>query len=380
MPTACGAPPAALLLGPMSDHRPTTLPDTVGPDTAAARAALVPLSAAAPQGLRAVVRAAAAHLAASPSPSVRGDAPRLTAELLVARALDLPRQDLLLRLALHPAEPVPQDALTHIATLLDRRAAGEPTAHILGEREFYGRDFLVTPATLIPRPETELLVETALSLAPRGARLADCGTGTGCIAVTLCAERDDLHGVACDISPDALAVTARNIVTHLGGTMGPAATHPDLAPRDAQDAARRKAFRRCQPVLADFTRPLFRDGALDLLISNPPYVTEAEHAGLTPEVRDREARSALVPCTGEGVDDAAAARGRADGLGHARVLVAEASRVLRPGGLFLMEFGCAQGQSVADLFLPYPRLWAQVDIRRDLAGLDRYVVARRAQG
>lgn len=366
----------------MSDHSPTTVPDPAGQDTPAALAAL---SAAAPQGLRAVVRAASAHLESSPSPSVRDDAPRLTAELLVARALNLPRQDLLLRLALHPAAPVPHDALAHAAALLDRRAAGEPTAHILGEREFYGRDFLVTPDTLIPRPETELLVETALSLAPRAARFADCGTGTGCIAATLCAERDDLRGMACDISPDALAVAARNIVTHLGGGMEPTVACPgqnatDKTPtsQSAQSAARRAAFQRCQPVLADFTRPLFRDGALDLLVSNPPYVSEAEHADLTPEVRDREPRSALVPCAGEGLDDTAAAQGRADGLGHARILVAEAGRVLRPGGLFLMEFGCAQGQAVSELFQPCSRLWAQVDIRRDLAGLDRYVVARRA--
>ena len=130
-------------------------------------------------------------------------------------------------------------------------------------------------------------------------------------------------------------------------------------------------------MLADFTRPLFRHGSLDLLVSNPPYVSEAEHAGLTPEVRDREPRTALVPCVGQGMDGAAAAQGRADGLGHARILVAEAGRVLRPGGLFLMEFGCAQGQAVADLFTPHASLWAVVDIRRDLAGLDRYVVARR---
>ncbi|BFR49699.1 HemK/PrmC family methyltransferase [Nitratidesulfovibrio sp. HK-II] len=353
-------------------HMPDT-PDKVAADgTASARAAL---AAAAAQGLRAVVRAAAAYLAACPSPSVRDDAPRLTAELFVARALDMPRADLLLRLALHPAKPVEENGLAHVAALLTRRAAGEPTAHILGEREFYGRDFLVTPATLIPRPETELLVETALSLAPRGARFADCGTGTGCIAVTLCAERPDLSGIACDISSAALAVAARNIITHLGGTMGPGVARTG---QFAPDAARMAAFSRCQPVQADFTLPLFRDGALDLLVSNPPYVSEAEHAGLTPEVRDREPRTALVPCAGGGLDDAATVQGRADGLGHARVLVAEAGRVLRPGGLFLMEFGCAQGQAVADLFAPNGWLWADMDIRRDLAGLDRFVVARRA--
>jgi release factor glutamine methyltransferase len=364
----------------MNDHRHETSPDApdtpdkvAADDTAPALAVLAPAAA---QSLRAVVRAAAAYLAACPSPSVRDDAPRLTAELFVARALDLPRADLLLRLALHPAAPIPQDALAHVAALLTRRAAGEPTAHILGEREFYGRDFLVTPATLIPRPETELLVETALALASHGARFADCGTGTGCIAVTLCAERPDLSGIACDISSAALAVAARNIITHLGGSMEPDGVRPG---QFAPDAARMAAFSRCQPVQADFSLPLFRDGALDLLVSNPPYVSEAEHAGLTPEVRDREPRTALVPCAGAGLDEAATAQGRADGLGHARVLVAGAGRALRPGGLFLMEFGCAQGQAVADLFAPHAWLWADVDIRRDLAGLDRFVVARRAR-
>ncbi len=371
---ACGAPLAALLLGPMKDRCLKT-PHAPGmPESPDATAALAALAAAAPQGLRAVVRAAAAHLAASASLSVRDDAPRLTAELFMAQALGLPRQDLLLRLAMHPASPVENDTRAHIAALLARRAAGEPTAHILGEREFYGRDFLVTPATLIPRPETELLVEAALSLAPHGARFADCGTGTGCIAVTLCAERADMHGVACDISPEALAVAARNMATHLGGALWQDGAQPD---HNAPVAARRAAFSRCQPVLADFTRPLFRHGSLDLLVSNPPYVSEAEHAGLTPEVRDREPLAALVPCAGCGLDDAATAQGRADGLGHARVLVAEAGQVLRPGGLFLMEFGCAQGRAVADLFTPHAPLWADVDIRRDLAGLDRYVVARR---
>ncbi len=222
----------------------------------------------------------------------------------------------------------------------------------------------------------ELLVETALALASHGARFADCGTGTGCIAVTLCAERPDLSGIACDISSAALAVAARNMVMHLGG-MHPAAVHP--ANGQHPSGLRLTAFSRCQPVLADFTRPLFRDGALDLLVSNPPYVSEAEHAGLTPEVRDREPRTALVPCAGAGLDEAATAQSRADGLGHARVLVAEAGRALRPDGLFLMEFGCAQGQAVADLFAPHAWLWADVDIRRDLAGLDRFVVARRAR-
>ena len=363
----------------MNDPRHETSPEGHMPDTPDApgtASALAALAPAAAQGLRALVRAAAAYLAACPSPSVRDDAPRLTAELFVARALDLPRADLLLRLAMHPASPVEENALTHAAAMLARRAAGEPTAHVLGEREFYGRDFLVTPATLIPRPETELLVEAALSLAPRGARFADCGTGTGCIAVTLCAERPDLTGIACDISSAALAVAARNIGTHLGGSMEPAGAHSG---QSTPDAARMAAFSRCQPVQADFTLPLFRDGALDLLVSNPPYVSEAEHAGLTPEVRDREPRTALVPCAGGGMDKVATTQGRADGLGHARVLVAEAGRALRPGGLFLMEFGCAQGQAVADQFAPHAWLWADVDIRRDLAGLDRFVVARRAR-
>lgn len=317
-----------------------------------------------------MVRAAAAFLAASPSPSVRDDAPRLTAELLTARALHLSRQALLLRLAMHPHAPMPEDALMRAATLLARRAAGEPGALILGEREFYGRDFLVTPDTLIPRPETELLVETALSQARRGARFADCGTGTGCIAVTLCAERHDLTGMACDISPRALAVAAHNLAAHLGDA------HCHGGRPDA--ARQRAAFLRCRPVLADFTRPLFRHGTLDLLVANPPYVSEAEYAHLAPEVRCHEPVTALVPCAGHGLDAAAAARGRADGLGHIRVLVAEAGRALRPGGVLLMEFGSAQGPATARLFSDHTTLWAAMDIRRDLAGLDRFVVARRS--
>lgn len=307
-------------------------------------------------GLREVVRAAAAHLAASPAPSVREDAPRLVAELFVARALGISRGELVLRMALEPAAPVAQYARAAVAVMLDRRLACEPVAHILGGREFYGRDFMVTPHTLVPRPETELLVETALALAPRNARFADGGTGTGCIAITLCAERTDLAGIACDISQHALAVAAHNAATILG--TGPARA-------------------RCLPVLADFTLPLFREGSLDLLVSNPPYISDAEHAGLAPEVRDHEPVTALVPRAAAGLDAAALHRGRADGLGHVRALEAEARRVLRPGGFLLVEFGCTQGGQVSDLFAAHASAWRTVDIRRDLAGLDRFVVAQR---
>lgn len=142
--------------------------------------------------------------------------------------------------------------------LLRRRADGEPAAYLLGQREFYGRDFRVTPATLIPRPETEHLIEAALKGCGGPVSFADLGTGSGCIAVTLCAERPDWHGLMVDLSGRALAVACQNAVRH-------------------------NVRQRLQPVRADFTRPLLRPESLDLLVSNPPYVARPNTKGSPPK-------------------------------------------------------------------------------------------------
>lgn len=269
------------------------------------------------------------------------EAPRRTAELVLCSVLNITR----VALMTHPDLEVPREAGARLAGLLERRLSGEPVAYLLGWREFYGRSFEVNSATLIPRPESECLVDEALARLPeRAAHFADLGTGSGCLAVTLAAERPLWRGVAVDISPQALD-TARRNAERLG-------------------AADRLAF-----VRADFSGPgflpdvraAFPAAGLSLVISNPPYVSEAEYAALDPAVRDFEPKTALVPGS--------------TGLEHARAVVEIARHALRPGGLLLMEHGAAQGEAVRALC--GPDLWRDVHTGRDLAGLDRYLAAFR---
>jgi release factor glutamine methyltransferase len=149
---------------------------------------------------------------------------------------------------------------------MSRRIAGEPLQYIRGRAEFYGRDFFVDTRVLIPRPETELLVERVLQLAPRGARIIDVGAGSGCIAVTLKLERDDLDVVAVDLSISALAVAKRN--------------------RDAFGA-------RVRLAASDVLQAMKRD--FDFVVSNPPYIPAADVETLEVQVREHEPRTALTP-------------------------------------------------------------------------------------
>ncbi|HWW61424.1 MAG TPA: peptide chain release factor N(5)-glutamine methyltransferase [Thermoanaerobaculia bacterium] len=153
-----------------------------------------------------------------------------------------------------------------LEAMLARRWAGEPLQYIRGHTEFYSREFLVDERVLIPRPDTEVLVETALDRAPRGARVVDIGTGSGCIAITLERERPDLRVLAIDRSIDALAVAAANRA-RLG-------SHIALAASDLLASTR---------------------GVFDLIVSNPPYIPRDEYDGLATEVRDHEPRIALTP-------------------------------------------------------------------------------------
>lgn len=243
-------------------------------------------------------------------------------------------------LTIHPDDPLPDEAKTTLESLLKRRLAGEPVAYLLGTREFYGRDFEVDASTLIPRPETECLVDEALARLPeRGVRFADFGTGSGCLAVTLAAERPFWRGVALDVSEAALTVARRNA--------------------ERLDTADRLTF-----LCADFTLPGFHEAGtagLHLAISNPPYVSEEEYAGLEAGVRDYEPALALVPGP--------------TGLEHLKAVAEAAWRVLRPGGLLIMEHGASQGPAVRALCPP--DRWKEISTGRDLAGLDRYLAAVR---
>ena len=261
------------------------------------------------------------------------DAPRLSAQLLAAHTLGCTKIQLTLRAEqkISPAEAAAFTALVH------RRASGEPVAYIVGKREFYGRNFTVTPATLIPRPETEEMVEAALRHMPEGpATFADLGTGSGCIAVTLAAERPQWQGFMLDISPEALHVAQRNATTH-------------------GSADRLKALH------ADLTLLPLTAGSLDLLISNPPYVTGEEYEALGHEVRSFEPQAALTP--------------DATGLTHIRAVAAQAPLLLKPGGLCLVEHGYAQGQAVHGIFAA-THGWEELRTVQDLSGHDRFCLAR----
>jgi release factor glutamine methyltransferase len=241
----------------------------------------------------------------------------------------------------HADERLTAEQLHTYLSLVERRASGEPLQYIKGTQEFYGLDFEVTPDVLIPRPETELLVETALEIlkGTRSPLLCDVGTGSGCIAVSLLHTRTDGRALALDVSPSALEVAARNAARN--------------------DVADRITFlvSDCFDALASVEHGETR---FDLIASNPPYVAEGDLEELQREVREHEPRVALTP--------------GGDGLSVIRRLVSEAPRYLKPGGHMLLEIGFDQHESVAALI--DARVWTLDDIRRDLQGIPRTVVLR----
>ena len=288
------------------------------------------------------------------------DSPRLSAELLLFHVCSISRLDL----TLYPNVPLSPVEQSRLSGLLRRRAEGEPAAYLVGTKEFFGRDFRVTPATLIPRPETELIIETALKAFSKDqpVHFADLGTGSGCIAVTLCAERPLWKGVMADISARALAVAERNARSH---------------------AVRN----RLQPVRANFNHPLFLPGSLDLVVSNPPYVSREEYETLSPEVRDFEPVTALVPGFVDNDRDPEAHRHSpphtdipnadgSQGLEHLLAVAAEAGTALRSGGLLIMEHGWTQSTAL-QLSLK-SHIWENIIAIKDLAGHNRLLLARRA--
>ncbi|MDP2848109.1 MAG: peptide chain release factor N(5)-glutamine methyltransferase [Humidesulfovibrio sp.] len=258
------------------------------------------------------------------------DSPRLSAELLAAKAFGLSRLGLIMR-----AKDKPDDAnLTAFRELVSRREKGEPAAYILGEKEFFGLTFRVTPDVLIPRPETELIVEEVQRLFPANASFAfaDFGTGSGALAVALAHEFPAARGLAVDVCGHALEVARQNA--------------------RANGVEERLAFQ-----CADFTRLDFPVASLDLLVSNPPYVTESEYAELSPEVRFFEPRLALVSPE--------------QGLWHLEALLPVARLALRPGGVLLCEIGSGQGAAAQELTRQSAYEFAHVSILKDYAGLDR---------
>ncbi len=252
--------------------------------------------------------------------------PRLTAEILLCHALGCERS----WLYAHPEAELSETAWIHYGRYLHERMQGKPTQYITGRQEFYGREFRVTPAVLIPRPETEHVVETALRVAGRAQTAVDVGCGSGAIAVTLQLETGAAVW-ATDISAAALEVAAQN-ACRLGAAV---------------------RFVQC-----DLTAAL-ANASMDLVVSNPPYVAAAEAPGLQREVRAHEPAVALFA--------------GASGLEVYERLIADAPRVLRPGGWLVLELGYRSLEPVRALL---DARWQDVEVVRDLAGLPRVLAAR----
>ena len=257
------------------------------------------------------------------------ESPRLDAEILLCRTIDMPRSYLFA----HPEDELDELTLGRFEEVLQRRESGMPMAYITGVREFWSQEFAVSPATLVPRPETEILVNLALCEIPREEawQVLDLGTGCGAIAVSIACERPLCRVTAVDVSADALAVAGENANALATGNV--------------------------ECLLGDWTEPV-RDRTFDLIVSNPPYVRADDTAlgGLR-----HEPQSALVA--------------GADGLDAIRVLAADCPPLLAEGGLLLVEHGHDQADDVAALLAAHG--WTDCQCHRDLAGLPRVTAARR---
>lgn len=267
-----------------------------------------------------VLRSGAARLAGT------ADNPGLEARLLLAYFLGLSQNDLI-------RDPGRQVDATGFETLLARRAAHEPLAFIVGHREFWSLDFRVSPATLIPRPDSETLIEAALAAfanRPPPKKIVDLGTGTGCLLLALLTEFPAAFGIGIDLVPDAVALAKTN-------------------------AARFGLVGRCGFVVGDWTKPL--SGGFDLIISNPPYIPRSEIETLMPDVARHEPPQALD--------------GGIDGHDAYRVIVPNLRQHVVPGGTAILELGIGQATYVSDLAR---NAGFDVSLRLDLAGIARAIV------
>lgn len=267
--------------------------------------------------------------------NVPGPAAKVEARLLLAHVLKCRPIDLLVRFEEQPADA----DRTTFRELIKRRVDGWPVAYLLGEKEFFLLPFEVTPAVLIPRPETETLVAEAVALLkkqPAPVALDLC-TGSGCIAVSVARGAKEARVTATDVSPDALDVARRN------------------AQRNG--VADRIDFR-----AGDLFAALPPGAAFDLIATNPPYVAQSELAGLQPEVRDHEPRLALD--------------GGPDGLAFYRRIASGVGAVMKPGAWLLAEIGATQRDAVTALFAERPELEV-VKTLKDMDGHARVVVARK---
>lgn len=256
------------------------------------------------------------------------DAPRVEAEVLMMYLLEASRAALLA----HPERLLTTDQQVRYERLVSRRASGYPLPYITGRAEFYGLELEVTPDVMIPRPETETMVDLALERRP--STVVDVGTGSGCIAIALAANLPDAVVYATEISSAALAIARSNVERHGLGD-------------------------RVCPMLGDVLSP--RPNPVDLIISNPPYISREEWPSLPEAVRDHEPRLALD--------------GGPDGLEVIRELLAQSQGLLRPNGRLLIEMGADQGGAARRLASArFPE--GTVRVHPDLAGRDRVLEVR----
>ena len=263
------------------------------------------------------------------------DSPRADAQILLAHVLKCKRVDLLVRYDEQPTEA----ERTRFRELIQRRVAGWPVAYLVGSRDFYLLSFEVSPAVLIPRPETETLVLEALQfLKPlKSPRVLDLGTGSGCIAISIAHQNKDSEITAVDISPDALDMAKRN-------------------------AAKNRVENRITFLHGDLFAPLAQDASYDLIVSNPPYIAQTEFAGLAPDVREHEPRVALD--------------GGPDGLRYYRRIAADVGRNLKACGRIMLEIGSTQDEAVRGILAQRAELELGLTLK-DMAGHPRVVQAKK---
>jgi len=287
--------------------------------------------------------------------------PELEAALLLSKVLRINTT----YIYAHPKNWVQSDKIKEFELLLERRIKREPIAYILGEKEFYSRSFIVTPDVLIPRPETEILVEEALKIINNipYPTVLDVGTGSGCIAVTIACEAGNAQNFATDISFEALMVARANSERH-------------------------KVSKRISYVCADFLS-CFNENSFDIILSNPPYIPEGEFYSLESNVRDFEPKISLIgggsilrqgsgqalrlhPSTvrSELVEDSRPTSGE-EGLNCIRKIVHEAGKVLKNGGWCIIEVGANQSEKVSEIFKGVG--FKEVSTVKDLAGIERVV-------
>jgi release factor glutamine methyltransferase len=254
--------------------------------------------------------------------------PRFEAEILLTGALGIKKSELIL----YQSKIIEDKNLKRYQDLVKRRLKHEPTAYIIGTQPFLGLDIIVNRSVLIPRPETELLAEQALKVASSQlpVAIADIGTGSGCIAVTLAKRLPLAEVYGIDTSNDALKVAKKNAETH-------------------------KVEGRCQFVKGNLLEPLKEK--VDLIVANPPYIPSGEISKLQPEVRDWEPRQALD--------------GGKDGLDYIRKLLRESPKYLKPNGRLVMEFGFGQAAEIEKLAAAN---FAKSEIINDYAGIPRLLI------